>query len=233
MNASKQAFDGPIGILMLDTAFERFVGDIGNPSTWPFNVEYKIVKGATPATALQLDEDQTYQQFEAAADSLIERGAIGISTTCGFLGLYQKTLAEHCSVPVATSALLQVPMVERLLPVNKRVGILTYNAQALSTKHLDALGVRHDTPIAGIAEDSLFFRWIMQGIPDIKPEQLLPDVLAAAKQLLADHPEVGAIVLECTNLTPYAKAVTATTGLPVYDMVSLMHWFHNGLKPRY
>ncbi len=218
---------------MLDTAFERFVGDIGNPATWPCDVKYQVVKGATPTTALQLDHNSTYQLFESAADKLVDAGVMGITTTCGFLGLYQPALADHCSVPVATSALLQVPMVERLIPAGKRVGILTYNAEALSHTHLDALGVSRDTPIAGIAEDSLFFRWIMQGLPDITAEQLQPDVLGAARQLLAEHPEVGAIVSECTNLTPYARAIVAETGVPVYDMVSLMHWFRTGLQPLY
>ena len=55
---------------------------------------------------------------------------------------------------------------------------------------------------------------------------------AAGRGLLARHPEVAAIVLECTNLPPYAAALQAATGLPVYDSYSMIAWFHAGLRPR-
>lgn len=217
---------------MLDTSFERFIGDIGNPATWPFPVAYRIVNGAGPAEVIgntPAAQQAQFEKFRDAADELIETGVAGITTTCGFLGLYQPALAEHCSVPVATSSLLQVPMVERLLPKHKRVGILTYDAQALDASLLDALGVATDTPMSGIARGSLFYRWIMQGLPNISKEELLPDLLNAARELQKQHPEVGAIVSECTNLTPFAGEIREETGLPIYDMLTLMHWFKGGI----
>ncbi len=58
------------------------------------------------------------------------------------------------------------------------------------------------------------------------------DILAAGRDLLARHPEVGAIVLECTNMPPYAAALRAELGLPVFDVYSLISWLHQGLRPR-
>ena len=69
-------------------------------------------------------------------------------------------------------------------------------------------------------------------IPDLDVEAAEEDVLEAAKALLASHPEVGAIVLECTNMMPYAAAIRRRTDLPVYDMYSFATWFHYGLEPR-
>ena len=116
----------PLGILMLDSKFERFNGDIGNAQTWPFPVQYKIVRGAVPNKVVDtLNNRHLFRLFADAADELIRDGADGITTTCGFLALYQQDLAAHCSVPVATSALLQVPMVARVLPKGKRPAILT------------------------------------------------------------------------------------------------------------
>ena len=115
-----------IGILMLETYFERFYGDIGNATTWPFPVQYRIVPGAVPNRVTDLLNHDLLEPFKEAADDLIASGVDGITTTCGFLSLYQEDLTAHCSVPVATSALLQVPMVERILPKGKRVGILTF-----------------------------------------------------------------------------------------------------------
>lgn len=220
-----------MGILMVDSQFDRLHGDIGNPSTWPFPVTYQIVKGATPAQMINLQSTDALQGFLQAAEVLVSKGVSGITTTCGFLGLYQQVLANHCPVPVATSALLQVPVVARLLPASKRVGILTYNASALTDAHLHAVGAAVDTPIIGLNQQSLFYRWIMQGLQDPPIDQLRNDVVDMAIELTSTFQDIGAIVSECTNLTPFARDITLATGLPVYDMVTLMHWFHAGLNP--
>jgi len=46
-----------LGILMLDTAFPRILGDVGNEQTWPFPVRIRRVHGATPTrvTGPQVD----------------------------------------------------------------------------------------------------------------------------------------------------------------------------------
>lgn len=233
MTNRKKTYHGvTLGILMVDSTFTRFVGDIGNAQTWPFPVQYKIVRGASPAEMISLEASDVLQPFKDAADELISDGVDGITTTCGFLALYQKALAEHCPVPVCTSALLQVPLVQRLIPGNQRVGVLTYSAEALNAVHLEAAGVAADTPVVGIPRDSEFFRWIIEGDDQVPIEAIREDALAAAKRLVAEHPEVGAIVSECTNLTPFAADIRKETGLPVFDMVSMVSWFQMGLKPR-
>ena len=220
-----------VGILMVDSTFRRFVGDIGNAETWPFPVQYKIVRGASPAEMITLKQTDVLQRFKDAADELITDGVDGISTTCGFLALYQKDLAEHCPVPVATSALLQVPMVERLIPASKRVGVITYSAESMTADHLNAVGVAPDTPIVGMPRESEFFRWIMEGDPTVPFDALRDEVVAIARRLTEAHPEVGAIVSECTNLTPFSADIVRATGLSVFDMVTLLRWFHGGLRP--
>lgn len=233
MNNRKKTYYGvTLGILMVDSTFTRFPGDIGNALTWPFPVQYKVVRGASPAEMISLEASDVLQPFKDAADELIGDGVDGITTTCGFLALYQRDLAEHCPVPVCTSALLQVPLVERLIPADKRVGVITYSKEALNAAHLKAAGVPADTPVAGIPRDSAFFRWIMDGDTETPIEAIRDDAVAAARGLVRDHPEVGAIVSECTNLTPFAADIQAATGLPVYDMVSMVTWFQMGLRPR-
>ncbi len=221
-----------IGILMVDSQFNRFVGDIGNARTWPFPVQYSIVRGATPAQMISLEDSQVLAPMMEAAQQLVTDGCDAISTTCGFLGLYQQQLSDRLGVPVATSALLQVPMVERLIARDKRVGILTYSKPALNAAHLDAVGVATDTPVEGLPEDSAFFQWIMQGRNDVPFDTLRADVVGAATRLLDANPQVGAIVSECTNLTPFATDIRASTGLPVFDMVTLLNWFQQGLRPQ-
>ena len=229
---NKTYYGVTVGILMVDSTFRRFVGDIGNAETWPFPVQYKVVRGATPAEMVNLEAADVLGPFKDAADELIADGVDGIATTCGFLALYQKDLVEHCPVPVATSALLQVPMVERLIPASRRVGVLTYSAEALTAPHLETVGVDPATPVVGMPRGSEFYRWIMEGDPSVPFEVLEAEVVEAAERLVRDHPATGAIVNECTNLTPFSARIAEVTGLPVYDMVTMMHWFQMGLRPQ-
>ncbi len=231
MQRQKTYYGVTVGILMVDSGFRRFVGDIGNALTWPFPVQYRIVRGATPAEMVNLKGSDVLGPFKAAADELIADGVDGIATTCGFLALYQKELAEHCPVPVATSALLQVSMVERLIPAAKQVGVLTYSAEAMTPDHLNTVGVDPDTPVVGMPKASEFYRWIMEGDPTVPFETLKREVIETALRLVRDHPATGAIVNECTNLTPFSADIARATGLPVFDMVTMMHWFQMGLRP--
>jgi Asp/Glu/hydantoin racemase len=58
------------------------------------------------------------------------------------------------------------------------------------------------------------------------------DIIDAGQSLMAAHANIGAIVLECTNMPPYAAALREALGVPVYDIYSMITWFHAGLRPR-
>jgi Asp/Glu/hydantoin racemase len=221
-----------IGILMVKTAFTRFPGDVGNAETWDFPVQYKIVNDAVPARMGQLHNSSLLKPFKRAAHELIEEGVDGITTTCGFLSIYQKELADSCSVPVATSSLLQVPLVQRLIPAGKVVGIVTFSASLMNRAYLDHVGVTGDSPIIGMPETSEFVRCSLAGDTSVPFEVIQQELLDTVARLLSGHPTVGAIVLECTNMTPYSYAIVERFGLPVYDAVSMIRWFRHGLRPR-
>ena len=145
-----------LGVLMLDTRFARFAGDIGNPQSYDEPVLFEVVRGATvdkvvPAKAPPLIED-----FIAAGERLIGRGADAITTGCGFLVLNQAELAARLAVPVATSALLLIPTLTRLLPAGKRLGVLTFSARDLTPAHFVAAGAPIDTPVEGVAPVDVF-----------------------------------------------------------------------------
>jgi hypothetical protein len=232
MTARRKTYYGvSLGILMLETYFERFNGDIGNARTWPFPVQYRIVKGASPNRITSLTSTEFLQPFLDAADELIAAGVDGITTTCGFLALYQQELSQHCSVPVATSALLQVPMVARILPRGRRPAILTFSAESLSSRHLESVGVDPATPVFGMPATSEFQRSIREGDATVSFETLRREVLELAARAVRSDPSIGALVLECTNLTPYSADLRRHVGLPIFDVVSLIHWFHRSLRP--
>ena len=229
----KAVYGAPLGILMLDARFPRIPGDMGHAATWPFPVLYRVIKGATPERVVLGGAEGLLPDFLAAAADLVDQGAEAITTNCGFLSLFQRDLSSHVRVPVATSALVQVPWVQATLPPGKRVGIITVSAGSLTPRHLEAANVPLDTPIVGTESGREFFRVLIKAEKtDMDVDLAAQDILDAGKALVGLHPEVGAIVLECTNMPPYARAVRNATGLPVFDIWSLVTWFHAGLRPQ-
>lgn len=223
----------PLGVLILDTRFPRVPGDIGNPDSFPFPVLYEVLPDIGPAVAVTdpAARPDLLDVLSGAAARLVARGAAGVATSCGFLALFQGALARRCSVPVATSSLLQVPLVERLLPAGRRVGIVTADARSLTAAHLAAVGVAPDTPIAGMPAGGAFARTFLEDAPTLDGAAVEAEVVEAGLGLIAAHPEVAAIVLECTNLPPYAAALRAAINLPVYDVLDFLRWFQAGLGP--
>ncbi len=227
----KTIFGANIGIMMLETQFPRIYGDIANANTWPFPVQYRIVRGATPDKVVRNDPRLLVNDFIAAAQDLVASGCDGLTTNCGFLALIQDQVSQAVQVPVATSSLMQVPMVQQLLPKGKRVGILTISKATLTDEHLRAANAPFDIPIVGTDNGHAFTHGILDDQPSIDFAACRLDLLDAATELLRDYKDIGAIVLECTNMTPYAADIRKLTGLPVFSIYSFVRWFHQGLVP--
>ncbi|WP_039018581.1 aspartate/glutamate racemase family protein [Halocynthiibacter namhaensis] len=230
-HGGKTVYGANLGILMLETQFPRIPGDIGNATTWPFPVQYRVVRGANPENVVRGDATLLVDKFIEAAKGLVASGCDGITTNCGFLSIVQDQLTEAVPVPVATSSLMQVPMVQSMLPPGKRVGILTISKETLTDKHLKAAGVPLDTPIMGTEGGKVFTRDILGDALEIDFAACREDMLEAARIFVKTHPDLGAIVLECTNMTPYAADVRRETGLPVFSIYTYLKWFHEGLVP--
>lgn len=231
-HGGKALYGARVGILMLEARFPRIPGDMGNALTWPFPVLYKVVPGAAPRRVVYDRAQGLLDAFLDGAAELVRLGADGITTTCGFLSLYQREIAAHAGVPVAASSLMQIPLIERLLPPGKRVGVLTISAASLTRQHLIAAGADPDTPVIGTDAGTEFTRAILNDEERLDCAAAERDILDAGDELVARHPETGAVLLECTNMVPYARAVSERLRLPVYSIYSFVTWFHAGLAPR-
>ncbi len=228
----KAIYGVSVGILMLDARFPRIPGDMGNAATWDFPVHYRIVRGASPDLVVRQGAPGLLPAFIDAARELVADGVDGITTNCGFLSLMQAELQAAVPVPVATSSLMQVGLVNALLPPGKRAGVLTISAGSLTEEHLCAAGVPAGTPIGTTEGGAEFTRAILGNEEELDVDAARADNVAAAEAMVADHPDLGALVLECTNMVPYAADIRAATGLPVFSIESFVTWFHSGLGPR-
>jgi len=227
-----------VGILMLDTRFPRIPGDMGHAATFPFPVRYHRVSGASPDLVVRRGAAGLLPAFIEGARQLEREGVGAVTTNCGFLVKYQAELAASVRVPVLTSSLLLVPLVHRMLPPGRRVGILTVNAAGLADEHFRGAGIGGEIPlaVAGLEGEKEFTRVLLGDEAELDVDQAREEHVRVARRLVTEHPDIGAIVLECTNMPPYAPDVQRVTGLPVFDIVSLVSLAHGalaaGLPPR-
>ena len=214
-----------LGVLMLETTFPRIVGDIGNAQTWNFPVLFKTVKGATSKKVVLELTKEDVQPFIDAAKELEAQGVKAITTSCGFLALFQNELREAVNVPVIASALVMVPWVYSMIAPNGKVGILTANSDTLTAQHLKAVGVdKIPNVIYGLQKEEVFTNFTVQNWDSVDTAKCEEELVRVARKMVEENPDVKAIVLECTNMPPYTEAIKEAVGLPVFDLVSMVNF---------
>lgn len=231
---NKHIFGFKIGILMLEAAFPRIPGDIGNAWTFPFPVLYKVVS-KSPTKVVGDLQDEDLKPFVEAAKELEENGCSAITTGCGFLAMFQKKIASELKVPFFSSNLLMIPFISSMLPPDKIVGVMTVNKSTLSDRHFAGIGAV-DIPkvIYGMETEEEFTSMIMEDRSHMDVVKCREEHIRVAKKMVAEHPEVGAIILECTNMPPFAKDIQKATGLPVFDIVGFIQFIQGAFdKPAY
>jgi aspartate/glutamate racemase len=231
-------FGFSVGILMLDTQFPRIPGDMGNAATFDFPVLYHRVRGASPDRVVRHGQQELLPAFIEGAQALEREGVRAVTTNCGFLAKFQAAVAASVSIPVFTSSLMLVPLVHRMLPPGKAVGIMTVDASSLRPEHFTGAGIGKDiqTVVSGMETEKEFTRVLLDDQLELDVEAARQEHLTVAQRMLKAHPEIGAIVLECTNMPPYRADIQAATGLPVFDITTLVRMVHDavsqGLPPR-
>lgn len=224
----------PIGVLCLETSYDKIPGHIRNPATFGFPVLYQIVRGATPERVVRRADQSLIEPFTDAARALESRGAAAITSGCGFLALFQRQLADAVSVPLYASSLIQLPMVHRMLRADQVTGLLVASEESFTPAHLAGVGAQ-DVPVrvAGLAGQAEFREVVLDGRRTaLDAGRLRAEVLAEAGRLQSGDRELGAVVIECTDLAPFAADVADLLGVPVFDIVTLTRMVHQSLVHR-
>lgn len=212
-----------IGVVKLNTNFPRLIGDIGNPESFQYPVEYITVTSAVPAN-VTIAEDLTeslQQDFITATKALLEKEVSLITTTCGFLSTMQPQLAQLSNTPTICSALTLLPLLASIHGGTKNIGVLTFNAETLNANHTAGF---IPGAIEGLLPTDSLRRVISADLRILDEVAARDNVLTACERLLIHSPNTKAIVLECTNLSPYKAALREHAKLPVYDIVDAIHW---------
>jgi len=223
--------DVTIGVLCLETSFTKIPGHIRNPATFDFPVRYEVVAGATPERLVSQADPRLLDPFIRAARELEAQGVAAITGACGFLVLFQRQLAGSVAVPLYSSSLIQLPMVYRMLRPDQKVGLLVASKTSLTRRHLAAIG-GESVPVcvAGLAAQPEFREVMLEGRrTELDTGRLRREVLSEVDQLARDNPGMGALIIECTDLVPFARAIQARAGVPVFDIVTLTQMVHRSL----
>lgn len=222
----------PIGIIYIDDVYYPMVpGNVVNGYTFPFPTRLKAVEGLDCQhlfDAAQGVEEKVYH----ACKKLEQEGVRAISGACGFFGNYQASMAEKLDIPVALSSLVQLPWIAALLKKNQSIGVLTAQKDSFTDQLLDSCGISDDLKKRLVVNDlghEAEFSCITQGRGEFHNGMVQQEVVTKALELLTTDSNIGAILLECSDMPPYAYAVQAATGLPVYDFTTLIRWLHSGV----
>lgn len=232
VKGGKNTYGEIIGIIMQERRFPRIPGDIGNAWTFNFPVKYHVIKGLNITTRRKLwssDFKDFIEPFVSAAKQLEKDGVRAITSSCGAHVQFQKFIANEVNIPVFMSSLLQIPIVYKMLRKDQKVGVITAEAgpHGLGKKHYEAAGAG-DIPIVTIGmEDSSVFNNIEKDFEGIDPLAIEKEIIEHAQKLVNENPEIGAVVLECTNMPPYSKAIQEAINLPVFDIVTLTNWVYS------
>ncbi|GHV31325.1 hypothetical protein FACS1894167_13520 [Synergistales bacterium] len=236
IKSKSRSWDGePIGILILDAAYPCVPGNVGNATTYDFPVRYKEVKGASIERLLNERDPKLLEPFLEGARELEAEGVGAITGACGFMALFQPQVAAAVSIPVFLSSLLQIPFVQMTLKPGQKIGVVSANAKVLTDEHFRNVGVDpHNTPMVvyGMEEQYEFNSSVLEEKGTLDSAKVEEELCGVVSRMRRENPEVAAIVLECSDLPPYAHAVHELTGLPVFDFTTMIRHVQNALVPK-
>ncbi|MEZ5211712.1 hypothetical protein [Gordonia sp. (in: high G+C Gram-positive bacteria)] len=239
-NRPGRAFGGvAIGILLFGVAGYTFPpGSVENATSFAYPVHYRPVGAASIANVVGTQaNDAVLTELIEAARELEAQGCRAIIGACGYFANYQPQIRDAVDVPCFLSSLMQLPLILNSLPPRKKVAIICADGEVLP----DSAALAH----SGITDLS---RLVIAGgrisdIPELNdeilvdsdgynPKKLEREIVAVARQMVDDDPDIGAFLLECTLFPPTSYAVQRAVGLPVFDFVTMIDWVQSAVVKR-
>lgn len=219
-----QSYGHDIGILLIACANPFPPGDVGNASTFRYPVLYETIYDVTIDSLVNRGDRSMAGAVVAAARKLRDHGVKAITSDCGYMLLFQDEVASELDIPVMLSSLLQLPFIASTLAPEKAIGLVCANKPRLLPELLTKAYPVRTRPlhVVGMEDAPAFRHAILDEKGDLDAAAVEQEVVERAVRLVSEHPEIGAILLECSNLPPYAAAVQRATGRPVFDFITMI-----------
>jgi len=223
-----------VGIVYLDDVWYPLIpGNVVNACTYDFPVRMMAVPNLDNQRLFRADPTIA-DDLVAVAKHLVEKeGCRAICSACGFFGNFHKLVADSVDVPVALSSLVQAPWIKATLKKNQKIGVLTANAGSVTPSLLENCGI--ENPEYLVFKDTLQtkeFSAVVTMAGKFDNAIAKSEVVQCAREMVAENPDIGAILLECSDMPPYASYIQCEVGLPVFDFITLIRWLHNATAQR-
>jgi hypothetical protein len=220
-----------IGILQSNSQIAMPPGDVGNARTFTFPVVYRVVEELTGDRLIVQADPALAGPLIREARALEALGVSAITGDCGHMIQFQRDVAGAVNVPVLLSSWMQVPFISSTLPPHQEIGVLMANSRFLRKAYLKNAGIDESVRmvVAGMESYPAFCSAVIEESGDLDGARVEQEVVSAAIKLKQQHPDIGAIFLECSDMPPYAAAIQRALHLPVYDFVTMINFVHAAL----
>jgi hypothetical protein len=236
------AYGMGLGIMLLDDVYPGFPGDVRNASAYRFPIQYDVVSGIDiQQLVFQPDKGPCLAPILAAAKRLERLGCRAIAAECGYFAYFQREVARAVDIPVFMSSLLQVPLAQQIVGAGRTVGIMCGARRLLTEHHLKSVGVdlTENLVIAGATDDystpefeSLWIEGKRPQVPTAHYGRAEAAFVAACTDFKQRHPDMKAMVFECTGFQPFARAVQREIEIPVLTWATLLDYAYSMIVHR-
>ena len=208
-----------LSLLQLDTGFPRIAGDVGSAETYRATLDAHVVPDLSVqrvvAAAPLADDISGVEPVLARV-----RGEV-ITTSCGFLGIWQDRLAGAAPAPFIASSLNGLPdLMKRYAP--EELAILTFDAATLKAPAFAPLLDGFSGPVIGLPASSHLRQVIADDLPELDRRRAETEIIDLVAGLMAQG-QVRALLLECTNLPPYKAALKKRFDIEIFDILTQIH----------
>lgn len=235
----KACYGMGLGVMLLDEEFPGFPGDVRNASAFPFPVQYELIENVDmPRLIYAKDKEPCLEPIKRAAKKLEKMGCRAITAECGYFSYFQREIAAHVDIPVFLSALMQVPLAQQVIGPNKVVGIISHaELSTLEDRHFDSVGIRRDSnyvtyacrEVEGACEE---FEHLWTPGKKLDPaaayyQKTEKEFVATATEFFRRTPNMGAMLLECTGMQPFARALQREIEIPIFSWGTLLDYAYS------
>ena len=235
----RNVFGVTIGLVQMHVNLAMIPGNMGNATTFDFPILYRQMVADNVMDVMAEEPTQNFADGIVEAAQWLElQGVDAIMGNCGFFGGYQNMVKERINLPIYSSSLMMLPMMVHSMPGRKKVGVITANGpQLMKTQAIQNCGLSLEDKenrivVMGCEGGAEFSSAIMANTGVYNPALVEQEIVAVAKQMLAENDDIGSILLECTELSPHASAVQNAVRMPVWDYTTLTKWIYSGCLRR-
>jgi hypothetical protein len=231
----RNVFGITIGLVQMRVNLPMIPGNMGNASTFDFPMLYREMNAKNVFDVMANPPAKDFENGIVEAAQWLElQGVRAIMGNCGFFGSYQNVVRKRINVPFYSSSLMMLPMMVQSMPGDKKVGVITANGpilkkvQAVENCGLSLEDKKNRIVIMGCEEYPEFATGIMANTGRYDPVRVEREIVSVAERMMVANKDIGAILLECTELSPHAVAVQNAVHLPVWDYTTLTKWVQSG-----